>query len=509
MNKRNVASPVVKFARERDIEDRALPHSADAERSVLGAILLDNGALEIAAKILKPDDFYIREHRLTFQSMLAINEQRQPIDLVTIMENLTGRGDLENAGGIPFLSTLPDGLPRLTNVPYYAEIITSRSLRRRVIHFSENLRDAAFDDSRTAGDLLLQATVQLADVHELAQLKAPRSWRQKFHSVSELPEGDTIFLIDQILPEGITFLGALSGVGKTWLALSMSRALTKGGKFLGVWNVPEPRNVLYLCPEMSAKTFKKRCLRFGISERFHCQTIADGAPLDLADPLLQAAIRELQPVVFLDTAIRFSNSEDENSAAENQELARAIFSLIYNGARAVVCLHHRAKDTARVEEMTLENTLRGTGDLGAVASAVYGVRSESFAGNAAYLKESRQIVRLEVRCVKARDFVPVADFRVQLDPYLDTIGDMAVLTHEARELPSEFSRLDAAITANPRATKLQLQKSTSVGRNRIAKVAAKCGWHLDNGLWSSARDNRELIVHEQEERQRPAGISDE
>ena len=98
--------------------------------------------------------------------------------------------------------------------------------------------------------------MQLAEVRELAQLKAARSWRQKFHSVSELPDGDTIFLIDQILPEGITFLGALSGVGKTWLALSMSRALTKGGKFLGVWNVPEPSIVLYLCPEMSAKTFK-------------------------------------------------------------------------------------------------------------------------------------------------------------------------------------------------------------------------------------------------------------
>jgi RecA-family ATPase len=78
-------------------------------------------------------------------------------------------------------------------------------------------------------------------------------------------------------------VGALSGVGKTWLALSMCRALTKGAKFLGVWEVPGASNVLYLCPEMSANTFKKRCQRFGISERFYCRTIADGAPLDLAD----------------------------------------------------------------------------------------------------------------------------------------------------------------------------------------------------------------------------------
>ena len=62
--------------------------------------------------------------------------------------------------------------------------------------------------------------------------------------------------------------------------------------------------------------------------------------------------------------------------------------------------HHRAKDTARAETMTLENCLRGTGDLGAVASAVYGVRCEPFAGDAAYLKESRKLVRLEAMSSK-------------------------------------------------------------------------------------------------------------
>jgi DnaB-like helicase N terminal domain/AAA domain len=485
MNKRKVDSPVVEFSRDRDIENRALPHSGDAERSVLGAILLDNGALAVAAKMLKPEDFFIREHRLIFQSMLATAEKGQPIDPVTIMDNLSSRGDLESAGGVAFLSKLPDGLPRINNVPHYAEIIMSRSLRRRMIHLSENLYEAGFDDAQPAGDLLLQATVQLAEVREQAQLTAARSWRQRFHSVSELPDGDTIFLIDQILPEGITFIGALSGVGKTWLALSMSRALTKGGKFLGVWAVPEPSNVLYLCPEMSAKTFKKRCQRFGISERFHCQTIADGAPLDLADPLLSAAVRELRPTVFLDTAIRFSNADDENSAAENQELARSIFSLLYDGARAVVCLHHRAKDTARAETMTLENCLRGTGDLGAVAAAVYGVRCEPFAGDAAYLKESRKLVRLEVSCVKARDFIPVEDFRVQLDPYLDTRGDFAVLTdgvEVTRE--SENEKVARAIAENPKASLRQIAAAAGVNKDRVKKLASERGWFQGQEGWT-------------------------
>jgi hypothetical protein len=473
-------APVVAI---RDTEDRPLPRNLEAERSVLGAVVLDNTAFAVAAKMLRADDFSLRENRLIFGAMAVIAERQAPIDTITLMDTLNSRAELSDAGGVAYLSKLADGIPRVSNVAHYAEIVASCASRRRIIRFADNLYEAGFDDSQPIGDLLLQASAQISQAREQAQLTAARSWREKFHSVGELADGDTIFLIDRILPEGITFLGALSGVGKTWLALSMSRALTKGGKFLGVWDVPEQSNVLYLCPEMSAKTFKNRCRRFGISERFHCQTIADGAPLDLADPLLSAAVRELKPVVFLDTAIRFSNAEDENSAAENQELARSIFSLLYDGARAVVCLHHRAKDTARADEMTLENTLRGTGDLGAVAAAVYGIRYEPFAGSAAYLKESRKLVRLEIRCVKARDFVPVDDFRVQLDPHIDTIGDMAVLTDGGQEALSEADQLDAAITANPRATKIQLQAATGIGRNRIAKLASESGWHLDGGIW--------------------------
>jgi hypothetical protein len=243
------------------------------------------------------------------------------------------------------------------------------------------------------------------------------SWREAFHTVAELPEGNIAFLIDRVMPEGINFVGALSGVGKTWFALSMSRALVTGSKFLGIWDVPQPANVLYLCPEMNAKAFRQRCARLGMltSERFRCQTISDGAPIDLDSELLSAAIDELKPVVFLDTAIRFSVAEDENSASQNSRgLARGVFKMIHLGARSVVCLHHRSKETARVEELTLENTLRDTGDFGAMTDAVFGLQYDRGDGSKKYDRESRDLVRLSVRCVKTRDFKPVPDFRVQL-----------------------------------------------------------------------------------------------
>jgi hypothetical protein len=463
--------------------ERRMPANLDAERAVLGAVVFDNKALKIAVQILRSDDFFLSQHRQVFECMIQLAEKQQPIDTITIMDQLESLDRLEVAGGAPLLSQLTDGLPRVTNVEHYARIVKEKSNLRCIAHSTAAVQDRAISGGELASSLASSGAEVLL---RIAEDSALRNWREKFHQVGELPEGETIFLIDRILPEGITFLGSLAGVGKTWLALSMARALTTGCKFLEVWDVPEPVDVLYLCPEMSAKTFKKRCQRFGISERFRCQTIADGAPLNLSDPLLAAAIRELRPVVFLDTAIRFSNAEDENSAADNQELARAIFSLIYAGARAVVCLHHRAKDTARAEEMTLENTLRGTGDLGAVAAAVYGLRYDQLAGgNAPYLKESRRLVRLDVRCVKARDFIPVDDFRIQLDPYIDTIGDMAVLTNKIEDPhESDGEKVERAISAAMNASLRQIAASAGVSKDRVKRLAAERGWYQGESGWS-------------------------
>ena len=455
-----------------------LQHNLEAERSILGAILLHDSALKVAKLILTPADFFFEHHRKIYLSMLRLVEMSQPVDTVTLMADLERHGELENAGGVAYLSQLPDGLPRATNVEHYARVVREKSVLRDIVHCASAIQEQAHEAVESVDVILERAETAL---HQLRESANSTDWQKKFHRVAELPAGDVAFLIERILPEGVTFIGASSGVGKTWFALSMSRALVTGDKFLGVWNVPEPQNVLYLCPEMQSRPFKKRCTRLRIiGERFRCQTVSDGAPLNLANPALLAAVRDLHPVIILDTSIRFSNAESENSATDNQALARAIFALIHAGAKAVVCLHHRSKDAAKAEEMTLENVLRGTTDSGAIADAVYGLRYDSLGGHAPYLKESRKFVRLQVRCVKARDFCPVEDFRVQLDPFLDERGDMAVLIEQPEQRDSEGERLSQAIAANPKATKVELQATTGVGRNRVAKLAAAEGWHYDS-----------------------------
>ncbi len=131
-------------------------------------------------------------------------------------------------------------------------------------------------------------------------------WRRDFHTVSELEQGEVRMLIESIMPEGVNFIGSLAGVGKTWAALSMARALSTGNPFLDVFKVPEPVPVLYLVPEMGSHAFRARCEKMGLPEgdMFRCRTLRDGL-MRLTDPRLIAAVTEINPVVFLNSMIRF------------------------------------------------------------------------------------------------------------------------------------------------------------------------------------------------------------
>src|SRR5271169_2059276 len=99
--------------------ERSLPQNLDAERSVLGAILLDNHALNTAIEKLKPEDFFLDQHRRIFNEMIGMGEAQQAIDLVTLTDQLHRKGDLESAGGGAYLAQLQDGVARVSNLEHY------------------------------------------------------------------------------------------------------------------------------------------------------------------------------------------------------------------------------------------------------------------------------------------------------------------------------------------------------------------------------------------------------
>src|SRR2546421_6858942 len=125
--------------------EKPLPNNLEAERSVLGAVLLDNNALNAAIENLKPEDFFLDQHRRVFTQMIALGESQQAIDLVTLTEELHRRGDLEAAGSAPYLAALADGMPRVTNVEHYARIVKEKAILRNLIHATHNIQQRPFE----------------------------------------------------------------------------------------------------------------------------------------------------------------------------------------------------------------------------------------------------------------------------------------------------------------------------------------------------------------------------
>src|SRR5215475_15839308 len=146
--------------------ERPLPSNLDAERSILGAILLDNNALNAAIESLKPEDFFIPQHRNIFTRMISLGESQQAIDLVTLTEELHRRGDLEASGGAPYLAALVDGMPRVSNVEHYARIVKEKAVLRNLIHATHNIQQRAFEGEDGADSILDNAESSIFAIAE-------------------------------------------------------------------------------------------------------------------------------------------------------------------------------------------------------------------------------------------------------------------------------------------------------------------------------------------------------
>jgi replicative DNA helicase len=137
--------------------ERPLPHNLEAERSILGAVLLDNFALNAAIEKIRSDDFFLPQHRQIFERMVQLGEKQQAIDPVTLMEDLSRRGELEAAGGAAYISQLADGLPRVTNVEHYARIVKEKAVLRGLIHSAQAIQEQALAAGEDADVILDRA----------------------------------------------------------------------------------------------------------------------------------------------------------------------------------------------------------------------------------------------------------------------------------------------------------------------------------------------------------------
>ena len=185
---------------------RVPPHSAEAEESVLGSILLDPEAINVAMEKLRAEDFYRGGNTAVFAAMLDLTDRRDPIDVITVSQRMRALGTLEQAGGVARLAQLANAVPSAANVGFYAKIVKELSLRRRVIHEAGSIIEQAFREDVDAETFLDQAESRILSVSDYRV-------GPSFHKVSDIVQ-ESIKIVETLYDRKQLVTGVASGFKK-------------------------------------------------------------------------------------------------------------------------------------------------------------------------------------------------------------------------------------------------------------------------------------------------------
>lgn len=290
------------------MQEKALPQNNEAEQSVLGAILIDQSAMEKVSELLRAEDFYREAHRLIYKAAMGLFEKKEGIDFITLTDALRRDSALERVGGISYVTSLAKGIPTAANVVYYAKIVHEKSLLRRVIHVAMEIAAMGYGESEEAEKILDQAERKILEV-------SSRKTGQDFRPIKEIIFA-TLSRIDEIyaakggrtgLSTGFTKLNEITG-GLQRSDLILIAARPSMGKTAFVLNVAQHmatrdhKSVAIFSLEMPADQLVMRMLcAEGLidSRRFRVGELSD----DEWKKLLDAADRlSCSPIIIDDTA---------------------------------------------------------------------------------------------------------------------------------------------------------------------------------------------------------------
>ncbi|MEW6682784.1 MAG: replicative DNA helicase [Nitrospirota bacterium] len=276
------------------LADRIPPQHVEAEEFVLGAILLDNQALNKVLEVLSPNAWYREAHRKIFQAMIDLSETNEAIDQITVCEQLRRRNELEQIGGAAYLAQLVAQVPTAANVRHHAKIVQDKSLLRNLITVATDIVASGYQDVEKVDDLIDQAERK---IFELAE----RRMRQSFIPVRQIVKG-TFEMIERLYerkelvtgvptgfsdldkmtaglqPSDLIILAGRPSMGKTALALNMAQhAATKCNETVAIFSLEMSKEQLVLrmlCSEARVDAHK---LRSGFLAREDWRKLTDAA----------------------------------------------------------------------------------------------------------------------------------------------------------------------------------------------------------------------------------------
>lgn len=215
------------------------PQDIDAERSVLGAMLLERGAVSECIELLKGEDFYKPSHALIFEAILTLFDKNEPIDEVTVASELRSQGHLEGMGGLAFVSGLTESTPTAANAQYYARIVRDNALSRRLIAAATSIATSGYAAGADVAVLLDQAEAKIFEITSSREHKSYTPLKEvvkvafkqietlyeKRSMVTGVPTGfvDLDKMTAGFQPSDLIIIAGRPSMGKTAVALNIAQ----------------------------------------------------------------------------------------------------------------------------------------------------------------------------------------------------------------------------------------------------------------------------------------------
>ena len=253
------------------------PQSLEAESSVLGAILLDNEAINLVLELLQPEDFYRESHRKMFRAMIELSDRSEPVDVITLSDCLKNRGDLDAVGGSAYLTSLNDFVPTAANVSYYARIVREKAILRHLINAATEIATRGYEEQGNVEEFLDTAEKVIFDISEKKikasfvavrdMIKDTLKTVEKLYDRKEMVTGvatgyeDLDKLTAGLQPSDLIIVAGRPSMGKTAFSLNIGAHAAFAGVGVAVFSLEMAKEQLVLrmlCSEARVNNSKVR-----------------------------------------------------------------------------------------------------------------------------------------------------------------------------------------------------------------------------------------------------------
>ena len=392
-----------------ELKDNVPPNSEEAERAVLGAVLLDWSSMPTVIALLRPERFYYRQNQIVFDALVSLYMKGITGDIISVVNELTSTGKIDEAGGSGYISSLTDFVPTSANVEYYASIVKEASIRRELINVSAEIKLSAYNDQKNSKQILDDAEQKIFKINDENQSTTIYQMKDLIPSLISLIDsrykthnaytGVTSGFVDlDMMTSGfqnseLIIIGARPSMGKTAMALTMMQHIAVDQQIpTGFFSLEMSANQIMqrlLCQEARLPGGKLRNGMMKVDDFKRLQEAAGrcyGAPLFIVDTPnmklldLRAMARRMRAnydvkIIFIDyIGLITSEHTDAPMYEQISEISKSLKALARELAIPLVVLCQVAR-SAEGQEPNLSE-LRGSGSIEQDADVVMFIHRE-------------------------------------------------------------------------------------------------------------------------------------